>query len=259
FLEDLSDEWLYRCAVGTRWCFPENADVAGWELGREATYEMPLSCDDARAMVGAHVRSTLGPLGGREDTIGAWVDEVLRPWQRVLGAHLTTRPFLFGARPSLADFALFGGNAAHFASDPVCRRWLEADAPAVVAHTHRLLAPEREALGDWDADVPGTLVECVADAGRLYLPWVSRATREGAAEVAFASGARVRIATPPFLRAARATLLAPCVGRRGRALDAVPPRGGVPRGFADGVAGAGPLPVYAPPPRPALTRPFPPA
>ena len=51
-LEDLSDEWLYRCAVGTRWCFPENAEVTGWELGREVAYEMPLSCDDGRAMVG---------------------------------------------------------------------------------------------------------------------------------------------------------------------------------------------------------------
>lgn len=38
---------------------------------------------------------------------------LLKPWQRALSAHLEAQPYLFGARPSLADFALFGGNAAH--------------------------------------------------------------------------------------------------------------------------------------------------
>ena len=41
---------------------------------------------------------------------------------RVLGAHLADRPYLLGGRPSLADFALFGANVAHYVNDPLCRR-----------------------------------------------------------------------------------------------------------------------------------------
>ena len=42
-LEDAADEWLYRPAVGTRWHFPENAAVGGFELARDTTVRMPLS------------------------------------------------------------------------------------------------------------------------------------------------------------------------------------------------------------------------
>src|SRR6266481_5534034 len=98
-IEDAADEWFYRVAVGSRWFFPENAAV------------------------GEHVRSSCPPLGVTAETIQLWIDDVLRPWLRIFGAHLACSPYLFGARPSLADFALFGGNAAHFVNDPQCRRW----------------------------------------------------------------------------------------------------------------------------------------
>jgi glutathione S-transferase len=259
-LEDLADEWLYRPAVGTRWFFEENAQVAGWELAREISCELPIACDQARELGGAHVRASCTALGVTAETIGAWVDEVLRPWQRALGAHLTAHPYLFGARPSLADFALFGGNAAHFVSDPVCRRWTEVDAPAVVDHTHRLLAATDQAYGDWDdaGVVPDTMIACLADAGRLYLPWVSRAVRDGAAEIAFASGARITVAPTDFLREAHATLLARYVALRTPALDRILERAGIAEWLAGATDLAGTIPVFDTPPRPRLNRPFPP-
>src|SRR5499433_269117 len=167
-VEDAADEWLYRPAVGSRWYFAENAAVGGFELARDMSVRMPVSCEQAHAAVGAHVRSSCAPLGVTADTIQHWVDDVLRPWLRVLGAHLAQRPYLFGNRPSLADFALFGGNAAHFINDPLCRRWVEADAPAVVQHTHRLLEPEDHEAGDWDAagTVDDSLLAVLADLGR---------------------------------------------------------------------------------------------
>jgi glutathione S-transferase len=260
-LEDVLDEWLYRPAVGSRWFLPENHAVGGWELARETSVEIPVACDDAYAMVGEHVRSSCPPLGVTAGTIGTWVDEVLRPWLRALGDHLAASPYLFGARPSLADFAAFGGNAAHFVNDPVCRRWTEADGPAVVGHTHRLLEPEDQTFGDWDdaADVPETLVALLADAGRLYLPWVARATADGPAPIAFRAGATVPVHATDFLRDARATLLGRYVACRTPALDAVLERAGIVRFFADHVAQAGPVPDPTAPPQPVHNRPFPPA
>ena len=205
------------------------------------------------------MRSSCPPLGVTAETIQRWVDDVLRPWMRVVGAHLARRPYVFGDRPSLADFGLFGGNAAHFTNDPLCRRWVEEDAPAVVEHTHRLLEPEDQRFGDWDGTVPDTLVAVLAELGRCYLPWVSRAYVDGVADVVFADATRVPVRATEFLRDARATLLARYVAHRSARLDGVLTDAGILRFFAEHVGGAGTIPDVREPPRPALNRSFPPA
>jgi glutathione S-transferase len=261
-IDDICDEWLYRTAVGSRWFIEENTLLGGYELGRDMTFQLPVTADQAHAMTAAFVRSSCGPLGVTAENINCWIDDVLRPWMRVLGTHLAagSTPYLFGARPSLADFAVFGGSAAHFANDPACRRWMDEDAPALVRHTHRILEPYGCEYGDWlePGEVPETLVAILADAGRLYLPWVSVATLQGEAEVVFSNGQRTAIQATGFLREARAVLLARYRRLRSDALDAVLERAGILRFFADHVAEAGTVPRDDAPPRPRLNRPNPP-
>jgi len=269
-IEDASDEWIYRVAMGSRWCFVENHSVGGYELGRDLAAHTSLTVDQAYELVGAHVRSTLAPLGITPENAPRWMNEVLRPWQRSLGAHLESRSFVFGERASLADFALFGGCAAHFANDPLCRRWLEADAPALVRHTHRLFEPEELALGAWEdwseargeaaaSRVPETMVALLRELGRTYLPWVSRACVDGAAEATFSDGSRVSIAASAFLRAARGVLHARYVALRDERLDALLARAGVLHYFAEFTAYASAVPDPRVPPRPSENRPFAPA
>jgi glutathione S-transferase len=257
-LEDVADEWLYRPAVGSRWLFEENARLGGFELARDITHEAPVPADQAFQMVRSFVSASCEPFGVTAKNVGCWIEEVARPWFRVLDAHLAARPFLFGQRPSLADFAVFGGSAAHFGNDPLCRRWLDEDGPAVVTHLHRLMEPEDVAFGPWcdDDDVPETLVALLADHGRLYLPWVSRAASEGAAPLLFAGGESVHISATPFLREARARLLARYTALRCEALDAVLRRAGILSYYADHVRSAGALPSYERPPQPRFNRPF---
>jgi len=258
-VEDAADEWYYRTAVGSRWSFEENHRVGGFELARDFTTVTPIPCDQAYAATGAYVTSTLAPIGVTPETAQHWMDEVLRPWLRVAGAHLATRPFLFGERASIADFGVFGGNAAHYTNDPLCRRWLDADGPALVLHTNRLLEPEDVPLGAWDDEPSPTLVALLGELGRTYLPWVSRACADGAADVTFADGTRVRIQASDFLREARGVLLARYVALRDARLDAVLERAGLLPWFADYVGHATAVPDRRQPPRPALNRPFPPA
>lgn len=92
-----------------------------------------------------------------------------------------------------------------------------------------------------------------------YMPWVSRACVDGAADVVFGDGSRVRIAATDFLREARAVLLARYAALRSSRLDAVLERAGVLRFFVDFVHQAGVVPDASAPPRPALNRPFGPA
>lgn len=257
-LEDVADEWLYRPAVASRWFFEENTRLAGWELARDVSFEVPVSGQQAFEMVRGYTTATCAPFGATPENVGSWLDEVLKPWLRALGALLEERPYVFGSRPSLADFAIFGGDAAHFANDPVCRRLMDEEGPALVKHTHRLFEPEEQAFGDWSPaeDVPDSLVVALADLGRLYLPWVSRASVDGSAELRFASGERVEIQATPFLIEARRVLLGRYRALRCDPLDAVLERAGILRYFAGYTEQAEDVPSYEKPPRPSRNRPF---
>ncbi len=102
------------------------------------------------------------------------------------------------------------------------------------------------------------MIALLTDLGRLYLPWVSRATAEGSAELIFGSGQRIEIEATDFLKDARATLLARYAEHRSTALDAVLERAGILSYFGEYCAQAGTVPDYESPPRPNLNRPFPP-
>lgn len=258
-LEDFSDEWLYRPAVGTRWLVEENTRHGSWDIARDLSVEFPVSADQARQMVQGLMQGSIHKLGATAANIDAWVGEVLTPWQRAFSAHLEAQPCLFGARPSLADFAFFGGNAAHFVNDPACRRLSDEVGPAIVAHTHRLLEPDDAEFGAWHApaELPETLVALLAEAGRHYLPWVARATVDGAAQVPFPGAAATRIESTGFLDDARGVLLARYVKARCPELDAVLDQAGILRWFVDYVDRASEIPDPAAVPRPALNQPYP--
>lgn len=256
-LDDFSDEWFYRHAVGTRWLFEENRISGSWDIAREGSLEMPGPIEATRTLVSAAMTDCLPRLGTTPENIGAWVKESLLPWQRALAAHVGTHGYLLGGRPSLADFAVFGGNVAHFINDPVCRRWTEEVGPAVVSYTHAMMTPRDRSFGEWFAgQVPQTLVDVLAESGRHYLPWVAEATRSGSAAVRFADGTERHIDTTNFLAAARGVILRRYVDARSPQLDAVLERAGILRYFADYTDQATAVPDPARPPRPADNQPF---
>ena len=259
-LEDFNDEWFYRPAVATRWLIDENRSFGSWDLAREASFEAPgTPIEDVRAMVTGAMTGSLPPLGATPDTVGALVEDSLRPWLAALSTHLAGHGYLFGARPSLADFAFYGGNAAHFVNDPTVRRLTEEVGPEVVVHTHRLTNPTEETFGDWlpDGEVPDTLIALLAEAGRHYLPWVAEATVEGRARIELESGAVADIAATEFLKVARGELLARYVDARSPAIDEVLDAAGILGHFADHVDQATSVPDPAPIPRPHDNRPYP--
>jgi hypothetical protein len=148
---------------------------------------------------------------------------------------------------------------AHFINDPQCRRWIDADGPAVVKHTHNITQPWDHEFGGWAAaeDVPETLIAMLKDLGRFYLPWVSRAAKEGSAALEFESGQSIIVEATDFLKEARGVLLARYLDLRSEALDAVLDRAGILGWFADYTDQAGTIPDYKSPPRPSENDPFP--
>ncbi len=258
-IDDFADEWLYRHAVGSRWLYEENTIAGSLDIAREGQFELGTGLDGTRAFVTVAMTGSLPRLGTTAENIDTWISESLLRWQRAAAAHVAEHGYLFGGRPALADFALFGGNAAHFANDPVCLRWLESAAPAMIQHTHRLLTPDAQRFGDWfTADpLPESLIALLAELGRHYLPWVARATIDGSATVRLSDTASAHIETTPFLNEARAVLLARYEQARSAALDAVLERAGILQYFAPYVGQATSIPDPRLLPRPLDNRPYP--
>jgi len=257
-IDDFSDEWLYRPAVGSRWSYPANTETAGWQLAEELSAVVGLPGALTRENVVATMTASLPRLGVLPGNIDAWMSEVLVPWFQVLDAHLRQTGYLFGDRPSLADFAVFGGNAAHFVGDPYCRELADAHGPGAVSHTHRLQQPQRQTFGEWigDGTVSDPLLAVVAEAGRHYLPWVAQATVNGSASVDLGVGEVAEVASSAFLDNARGVMLGRYVAAKTPELDAVLEQAGVLHWFADYVDQAIAVPDTRAGAQPQVNRPY---
>ncbi len=256
-LDDFGDEWFYRHAVGTRWLYDENVVTGSWDIAREGSMEVPGPVDNTRRFVTDQMTACLPRLGTTAENIDAWVNESLVPWLQVFGSHVAAHRWLLG-RVSLADFAFFGPNVAHFTNDPWCRRVVDRVAPDVVAHTHALVRPVTD-IGEWfdRASVPDSLVALLHEAGRHYLPWVAEATVKGEADVHFVDGSVARVPTTNFLDVARGVILARYREARCADLDALLQRAGILEYYADHLDQATEVPDPRPLARPADNRPYP--
>jgi hypothetical protein len=92
-----------------------------------------------------------------------------------LEAILSDRPFLFGDRPSLADFGYFASMFRHFGIDPTPSRIMRNTAPAVYEWVARMWNARAARLGSlaWASGSEGLadgLEPLLARAARRYLP-----------------------------------------------------------------------------------------
>lgn len=74
----------------------------------------------------------------------ASVPEIEASYERllaILNAHFSQHPYLFGGRPSVADYGLIGPMFAHLGRDPVPSRIMKVNAPKVFRWVERMTAP----------------------------------------------------------------------------------------------------------------------
>lgn len=138
-LEDFGDEFLWRPAMYYRWAHAADRRLLGGQI--------------AQAMLPRAVPRALGRrlIALRQRRMFMFGDGVTRQtapvlarqYRRVLAAleaALQDRPFLLGARPSQADFGVFGPMFRHFFCDPTPAAIMRATAPRVLAWVGRLWA-----------------------------------------------------------------------------------------------------------------------
>ena len=127
-LEDFGDEWVTKYMFHYRWYFDEDADNASTVLPlSDLAVNMPDEIlKDAKKYV--HDRQT-GRLWvvGSNDTTADLIDTSYKRFLKLMDDHLSISKFLFGEKPSSADFAIYGQLTQLIGFDPTSRKVLTLD------------------------------------------------------------------------------------------------------------------------------------
>ena len=163
-LEEFGDEWGNKWMFHMRWAREVDQVAVSRRFAAEA--------EDVEATAKA-IRERMVPrvwFVGANDVTAPQIEQSLADTLPLLDAHLASRPYLFGARPALADFGLWG-QIYECGRDPTAGT-LVAEASNVVAWVERMLNPAN--LGgfeEWPA-LEATLLPLLRDqVAAMFLPW----------------------------------------------------------------------------------------
>lgn len=173
-MEDYADEWLTKAMFHYRWHYAADIDNAGNILPLYAG--VPL--DDAqyaqmKAEVARRQISRLYVVGSNPTTTPI-IEDSYRRYLRIMSDHFRSCRFLFGARPSAADFAAFGQLTQLARFDPTPMAVAAREAPRVAAWvetTEDLSGLEPSAEGWLPRDALARIMRpLLAELGRTYVP-----------------------------------------------------------------------------------------
>ncbi len=181
-IEDFADEWLTKAMFGYRWLHLEDRELVSLWLSYDQNAGHQPEAIDAFAQQFKERQM------GRLDIVGATaanfplIEATVRAVAGAFEAQVASASFLFGTRPSVAEFAIFG-QLVQLASDPTPSAMLRREFPLFtrwIGHTDDLAGIE----GAWDSSATlstaATGILKVVDA--VYLPMLA------ANEAALAAG-----------------------------------------------------------------------
>ena len=171
-LEDYADEGLWRPALYYRWAFDKDALLNARRFTEDFLWHPATPKFVMRRMALRRQQRTYMNEEGITPDNRADVERHYRDELADLEAIFRERPFLFGERPSLADFGYFASMFRHFGIDPTPARIMRDEAPAVYEWVARMWNARASRLGggQWTGGVPAGIEPLFARAARRYLP-----------------------------------------------------------------------------------------
>jgi glutathione S-transferase len=170
-LEEVADEWGNKWMFHYRW----RREIDQKASAQRLALAMNPALDEAgQAAFAEQIRQRMvGRVWfvGSSEATAAFIEETFHLGLAQLDAHLKTRAYLFGARPTFADFALWG-QIYNMWTDPTPGAIIEARAQSVLAWIQRMAWPKAEGdFEEWRTLEP-TLQPIIRDwAGELFMPW----------------------------------------------------------------------------------------
>ncbi|MEO0981522.1 MAG: glutathione S-transferase family protein [Pseudomonadota bacterium] len=157
-LEDYADEWLNKAMFHQRWSQSPDRDAAALRVLNQLFDGAPPKDSERLAKsIGERMADRLSLVGAQAEN-GPVLAASFRRFAELLNAHLEQRLFLFGGRPSAADFAL-AGQLQQMLLDPTPAEFLRDRAPFVAAWCEFMEDPK-----------PGAPFEGLDTAGETLAP-----------------------------------------------------------------------------------------
>ena len=170
-LEDYGDEWLNKAVFQERWSqSPDREAAAHRVLDQLYDGNPPGDRAEAERAIARRMADRL-ELVGAGGTNGDILRGSFHRFAERLNDHLKETLFIFGGRPSVADFAI-AGQLQQLLSDPTPGEWLRDRAPFVTAWCEFMEAPAPGApfmaLNALEPTLSALLRDEIA---YTYLPW----------------------------------------------------------------------------------------
>ncbi len=189
-IEDMADEWGTKCMFHYRWFYAADQDFCSKWIAGESGMGMPYDQVLERAEMFAERQIGRMALVGCTPENRPVIEQSYLRVLRLMEEGLKETPFLFGARPTLADFAWFGQLFQLF-MDPTPAAQMRLTGPKVT-----MWVPRLDDCSGADAAAPLIAADTLSPmvlgflqlAGELYLPFLAanaQALQSGAEEMAF--------------------------------------------------------------------------
>lgn len=172
-IEDFADEWLTKAMFGYRWLREvDQVQMSRWLAFDAMQGGGPAASQGAAEMFRARQVGRMALVGCTEANFPL-IEASTRAVCQLLEDHVVNRHCLFGTRPSLAEFGIYG-QISQLGVDPTPEAMLRRDYPYTLRwllHIDDMSGVE----GEWDAPdapfdpiIPGLL----AIVGELYFPFL---------------------------------------------------------------------------------------
>jgi glutathione S-transferase len=171
-IEDFADEWLTKCLFYYRFTYPADRAYGPRWVMDDTHPQATLEELDERHHAFLARQTERMPLVGCVPEHAELLEQSYHHVLEILEPFVALEKFLFGTRPSLADFGLFG-QLKTLATDPTPREVMRAKAPRVDTWTMRLddtsgVEGEFLALDDLDPVVE-KLIKLICEVYLSYL------------------------------------------------------------------------------------------
>ena len=172
-IEDMADEWITKCMFHYRFASAEGRaygphwviDDSRPDLIEEADFQKAAEVFLAR-------QSGRMPMVGCTPENGPAIEATYARVLEIMESFVRRDFYLFGTRPALADFGLFG-QLKTLATDPVSMAIMRTSAPHT-EHWLRRMEDGSGVEGDWRglADLSPAVVDLLRLVGEVYLPFL---------------------------------------------------------------------------------------
>lgn len=172
-LEEFGDEWCNKLMFFQRWFLKADQIASGNRIADnmlEGQWFAPLAKPIMRRSIVRRMIPRLSFAGAGETNI-PHLQRSFKNLIKLLNAHLETRSYLFGARPSFGDFGIWG-NIYQAWTDPTAGAYIKGQAPAVVKWIEAMLTPTIEGdFESFEALRPTLLPILREEVGGHFLKW----------------------------------------------------------------------------------------